>query len=356
MRAPGGNNAAGIAGAIAGKAGASSGKGGTSAGSGPTTGGQGGATAGAGTGGATSGNGGAAAGSGGVSGGSGGATSGSGGTTAGSSGASAGKGGTSAGSAGSAGKGGASAGSGGTAGKGGTSAGGGGKSGGGSTGASGASGGGGAGQGGQAPACGNGKKEGSEACDGADLGGATCATVVGGSSTGKLSCSSGCQLNTLGCSGPLCGNGALDTGEACDGESVRSGFTCLSQVGALSKGIVKCRDGCKLELSDCSFGCNPMTSEGCASPGEICLLASIENYSCYPIDPQVSKGEHCDTCPVFEGCKPGLACMFANQKCTQHCQTDADCTLGGVCDLGQGRKGFGLCATQKGAAKAPCGP
>ncbi len=49
------------------------------------------------------------------------------------------------------------------------------------------------------PVCGNGVREGSEACDGADLGGATCASL--GLGSGTLACTGQCAYNTSGCSG-----------------------------------------------------------------------------------------------------------------------------------------------------------
>jgi serine protease AprX len=72
--------------------------------------------------------------------------------------------------------------------------------------------------------CGNGVKEGSEQCDGADLGGQTCASQ--GFSGGTLSCTSNCTLNTSGCT--LClGSGASCTsnGQCCSG-TCRRNRTC----------------------------------------------------------------------------------------------------------------------------------
>lgn len=45
--------------------------------------------------------------------------------------------------------------------------------------------------------CGNGTREGAEVCDGADLGGATCASQ--GQGTGTLACNSSCQFDYSGC-------------------------------------------------------------------------------------------------------------------------------------------------------------
>lgn len=52
----------------------------------------------------------------------------------------------------------------------------------------------------RAPACGDGARQGDEACDGDDLAGATCASVVAPSATGELRCSPFCTFDTRGCS------------------------------------------------------------------------------------------------------------------------------------------------------------
>jgi hypothetical protein len=58
--------------------------------------------------------------------------------------------------------------------------------------------------------CGDGKRTGQEACDGADLNGASCAKVLGGNATGTVTCSTTCTLVTTGCTSgppPTGGNG-----------------------------------------------------------------------------------------------------------------------------------------------------
>jgi len=52
--------------------------------------------------------------------------------------------------------------------------------------------------------CGNGVKEGTEACDGTDLGGATCASL--GLATGSVACTAACELDTRGCKVAAGGN------------------------------------------------------------------------------------------------------------------------------------------------------
>ncbi len=220
--------------------GASGGRAGDAGASGKASGGAGaagGAVAGAGNGGAGSGNGGAGSGNGGA--GSGGAGSGNGGSGnsgnggagnggagnggagsggAGSGGAGHGGGGNGGGGNGGAGDGGAGNGGAGNGGAGagsgnaGAGAGDGGAAGeAGSAGASGASAGasgdagaagaaGSAGSGGSPPpGCGNDLKEGDEACDGVDLGGASCQSLFGVAAAGAVTCSSYCQVITAAC-------------------------------------------------------------------------------------------------------------------------------------------------------------
>lgn len=69
--------------------------------------------------------------------------------------------------------------------------------------------------------CGNGERETGESCDGADLGGFTCASV--GFSGGTLGCLPICQFDTSGCvANPVCGNGVLEIGEECDAGTANS--------------------------------------------------------------------------------------------------------------------------------------
>jgi hypothetical protein len=69
--------------------------------------------------------------------------------------------------------------------------------------------------------CGNGLRETGEACDGADLGGFTCATV--GYATGALTCEPSCLFNFDACvANPVCGNGVLEINEECDNGAANS--------------------------------------------------------------------------------------------------------------------------------------
>lgn len=70
--------------------------------------------------------------------------------------------------------------------------------------------------------CGNGVIDPGEKCDGTELGGTTCASLLGGTNVGKLQCRADCSFDTVQCG--HCGNGILDPGEECeDGPDVASG-------------------------------------------------------------------------------------------------------------------------------------
>ncbi len=72
--------------------------------------------------------------------------------------------------------------------------------------------------------CGDGEANGDEECDGADLGGQTCEGL--GHQGGTLTCYFSCTFDESGCHDNPCGNGTLDSGEACDDGNTQSGDGC----------------------------------------------------------------------------------------------------------------------------------
>ena len=132
------------------------------------------------------------------------------------------------------------------------------------------------------PVCGNGIVEGTEQCDGTGLNSQTCQTQ--GFTGGTLNCNNDCTFNTGactsctpnctgktcgsdGCGGScgtcsasqtcqsgtckaLCGNGAIDSGEQCDGSNLNS-QTCVSVKGTSWTGTLVCNSDCTINSSDC---------------------------------------------------------------------------------------------------------
>jgi len=108
--------------------------------------------------------------------------------------------------------------------------------------------------------CGDHIKNGTEQCDDPDLGGATCATATNNSSsTGTLACNPDCTFDTSQCSAsPFCGDGVVNGTEQCDGSDL-GGATCATVVGSGSTGTLACNPDCTFDTSQCGAP-NPATN------------------------------------------------------------------------------------------------
>lgn len=127
--------------------------------------------------------------------------------------------------------------------------------------------------------CGNGVLEPPhEVCDGADLGSVTCQTL--GFTGGTLACFSSCQgFDVSGCTsstGPVCGDGAAEGLELCDGTDLR-GFTC--QLLGFSSGTLACDPTC---FGFDTSACVPKGTcgDGFIGAGEQCDGANLAGASC----------------------------------------------------------------------------
>ena len=118
------------------------------------------------------------------------------------------------------------------------------------------------------PSCGNGNLDGGEACDGANLGGQSCASQ--GFDGGSLSCTGACTLNTSGCY--ACGDGSIDPGESCDSGNL-GGQSCASQ--GFDGGGLSCTGSCNFNTSGC-YECG----DGTVNPGESCDGGNLGGQSC----------------------------------------------------------------------------
>jgi len=125
--------------------------------------------------------------------------------------------------------------------------------------------------------CGNDAVEGAELCDGTDLGGATCQSE--GFDAGTLACENECtSFDTSGCS--LCGNVIVEGDEPCDGVAL-FGQTCESQ--GFDTGQIACLADCSgFDTTDCGTCGNGVRDgeEICDGPdlgGETCMSQGLGN-------------------------------------------------------------------------------
>ncbi len=161
-----------------------------------------------------------------------------------------------------------------------------------------------------ATTCGNGKIDGAEKCDGASLGNATCASIVGAGSSGDLSCNSNCtDYDTSNCSAPTtCGNKAIDGDEICDGDLL-NGATCESIVGLGSTGQLKCNTNCHdFDRSNCTAA--SVCGNGILEAGEEC---DGNNYNGQTCESEVGSGSRgklaCNNCKIsVENCSAASTC------------------------------------------------
>lgn len=134
-------------------------------------------------------------------------------------------------------------------------------------------------------ACGNGAIDGAEQCDGAQLGGADC--VGAGYSSGALSCTVLCTLDTSGCVGATCGDGVRQDGELCD--CGMAGGPCSAEQlgnqacnvlaaptgGNYTGGTLGCTPQCAYDESACTA-----CGDGSVDAGEACDGGDLAGQSC----------------------------------------------------------------------------
>ncbi len=144
-----------------------------------------------------------------------------------------------------------------------------------------------------------------EACDGANLGAATCVSL--GFEGGTLSCTAACSFDTSACQGtlPSCGNGVIDTGEECDGTELNS-MTCEGL--GLGSGELTCLASCRFDRGQCDGvvpGCGNAVKEG----DEACDGTDFGGATC------ASFGYHGGAITCTSECIIDLAGCVATGKC-----------------------------------------
>ncbi|HEX5059085.1 MAG TPA: DUF4215 domain-containing protein [Kofleriaceae bacterium] len=180
--------------------------------------------------------------------------------------------------------------------------------------------------------CGNGQVDSGEACDAALAATAECAPM--GYQPGQVPCNSSCQWAYDQCA-PLvtCGNGQLDPVELCDGSQIQSGLDCTDY--NRTSGTLKCGSSCQIDSSGC-YTCGDGKvegPEGCDDSGT--TNGNGCSSSCAP-----ESGWSCSGSPSFctpvcgdgmrvgsEACDDGNA--NSNDGCSASCQVEQDCSCSG---------------------------
>ncbi|MFH2008471.1 MAG: hypothetical protein ABI333_17930 [bacterium] len=150
--------------------------------------------------------------------------------------------------------------------------------------------------------CGNGVAEGTEQCDTYDLRGATCGSLIPGSS-GVLSCLGDCTFNSSNCQFSSCGDGVANGSEACDGADLR-GQTCADVVAG-SSGVLACTATCAYDASGCAVGqCGDDVAEG----AEECDLTDLRGQTCGDVVAGTSGTLGCTSSCLYDttGCEVAM--------------------------------------------------
>jgi hypothetical protein len=194
--------------------------------------------------------------------------------------------------------------------------------------------------------CGDGVREGGEACDGADLGGATCAGE--GFVAGTLGCDAGCGLDTTACT--TCGDAVIDPGETCDGAAL-GGETCVTR--GFDAGTLGCAADC---AAFDTAACTTVTcGDGAIGGVEVCDGATLAGATCESLGFAGGALGCLPTCGAYDtsGC---LTCGNDVRDGDDACD-GAD--LGGATCVGEGFGGGTLACTAACALDTsgcdPCG-
>ncbi len=169
-----------------------------------------------------------------------------------------------------------------------------------------------------------------EACDGSDLGGATCADH--GFYAGTLGCRANCTVDTSGCS-LTCGDGVAQVGhEDCDRVDLQ-GKTCVDL--GFSGGTLDCAADCTFDYSACAATCGDgivALTEGCDDGARVA-------------------GDGCNAaCQVEDG----WTCAGNPSACEGVCG-DGVQVADEACDDGVNDGGYGGCMPGCGALAPYCG-
>jgi hypothetical protein len=166
--------------------------------------------------------------------------------------------------------------------------------------------------------CGNGKIEAGEQCDGADLGGESCATHSPHWPAGTLTCSPLCLLNEWDCKASTCGDGIANLNEECDGDDLM-GLACETIAASRRiTGKLECLPNCRLNRAACTAVPGTRCGNGIIEEGERCdgpmhCAEYSRNYLAplgEPADRYTDGMVHCE--PM---CDRGIATACSSRRC-----------------------------------------
>ena len=163
--------------------------------------------------------------------------------------------------------------------------------------------------------CGNGAVDTGEDCDGADLGGADC--VSQGFVGGTLSCNASCQFDTAACTN--CGNDTKEGTEVCDGTDVGTDDCTTIGQGFIGGTLA------------CAAGCGAFDTSGCTAPPN-CGNGNIDGAE--DCDGANLNGKNCDTATGGTLTQGTLACTGGCVFDTSGCSSCGNDTQEGseICD------------------------
>lgn len=182
--------------------------------------------------------------------------------------------------------------------------------------------------------CGDNQVQEGEVCDGMDLGldamtgrPPTCSDV-GAFATGELGCSDDCQAYvTDACNPAVCGDGVIteSAGEACDGDEL-GGATCAGLEDFVG-GDLTCTANCELDTSQCRV---PVCGDGMAEGDEPCDGADFGGSTCQSVGMAEGFGAGELACNV-DCTIDTSACIVCGAQLSP-CATDDDCCPGITCN------------------------
>jgi len=139
--------------------------------------------------------------------------------------------------------------------------------------------------------CGDGLLQASEQCEGANLGAGDC-TVGGYHEPAGLACDiATCLYDYSGCGGGTCGDGAVNGGEQCDGDTSVAGRSC-TEFGFYDDLPLGCTAACTFDVS----GCGPYCGDGVITNAEQCDGAPAAGDTC------VARGDDLGHLACNNGC------------------------------------------------------